>query len=248
LVIIAACDRVFRRRDSTAARAAWASRWLRRCLRVANVRISATGPRPTGRILIANHLSYLDSAVLATLQPVVFVARHDLQHVPIFGRLIRHAGTIFIDRQRKRDLLNVIAALPAVAQAGALPAFFPEGATTSGAALLPFRSSLFAPAVAHRWPVTPVHLRYMLEPGDGGVENDVCWWGGTPFFPHFINLLAKRCVHVRVTLGETIAPGADRKALARELQRRVEALGRERSLPAHDRRRPARFHARSLLS
>jgi 1-acyl-sn-glycerol-3-phosphate acyltransferase len=212
------------------------------------VRISVTGPRPTGRILVANHLSYLDSAVLAATQPVVFVARHDLPSVPVFGRLIRHAGTLFIDRQRKRDLLNVIAALPAVANAGALPAFFPEGATSNGVVSLPFRSSLFAPAVAHGWPVTPVHLRYALEPGDGGVENEVCWWGGTRFLPHFINLLAKRGVHARVTLGETIAPGADRKALARELQRRVEALARGRSLPAHDRRPPARFRARSLLS
>lgn len=247
LVALASCDYVFHQRDSLARRAAWASRWLRRCLRAGDVRISVAGPQPNRGIVVANHSSYLDIAVLAAVQPIVFVARHDLQHLPIFGRLVRHGGTVFINRTRKRDLLNVIAALPVVVGAGALPAFFPEAATTDGTALLHFRSSLFAPAVAHGWPVTPAHIRYALEPGDGTVEREICWWGGMTFCPHFIGLLAKRRVHVRVTLGEPLSPGNDRKALARELQRQIEALGRMRG-PPRERHQPARFYAPPLHS
>ena len=231
LVVLAWFDSVRRPRRSLPARAAWASRWLGRCVRVAGIRINRTGPAPGNGLLVANHLSYLDILVLAAVQPTIFVARHDLHTVPVFGRVASHAGTIFLNRQRKRDLLAVVAALPRVVEAGIAPLFFPEGYTTDGRALLPFRSSLFAPAVTHQRPIFPIHINYALEDGGGSVADEVCWWGRMPFWSHGLNLLAKRHVKVRLVFGLAVAPGHDRKRLARAVRTRVSALA-EQAVPA----------------
>ena len=220
-------EAVVRREGSPAARAAWTSRWLKRCLRVCGIRLTSIGPVPGRGLLVANHRSYLDIAVLAAVQPTVFVARHDLQTIPIVGRLISQAGTIYLNRERKRDLLDVIAALPGVVDAGALPTFFPEGYTNRNRTLLPFRSSLFAPAVRHAWPVFPVHIGYSIEPTAGSVAREICWWGSMPFLPHLLNLLAKHHVDVCLTFGRAESPGTDRKALARTLRSRIAMLGAE---------------------
>src|SRR5204862_77669 len=70
------------------------------------------------------------------------------------------------------------------------------------------------------------------------VERDVCWWGGMSFLPHVLRLLAKRHVHVQVTFGRAAPAGQDRKALAREMQRHIEALSQGRMPSRHRDGRP----------
>jgi 1-acyl-sn-glycerol-3-phosphate acyltransferase len=225
LVMLAWIDSWLRPQRSSRFRAAWSARWLARCLRIAGVRYTTIGPKPRGGILIANHSSYLAIAVLAAAHPSIFVARHDLAEVTLFGRLARHGGTVFINRKRKRDLLAVIGAFPSIIEDGATPAFFPEATCGDGKALLHFRSSLFAPAVGEQWPVTPVHLRYALDPNEGSASDEICWWGGMAFIPHVLNLLSKRRIEVQLAFGPSEVPGPDRKVLARRLRARVEELG-----------------------
>lgn len=174
--------------------------------------------------MVANHSSYLDIAVLAAAHPSIFVARHDLAQVPLFGRLARLGGTVFINRSRKRDLVDVIGTFPPLVRDGATPAFFPEATCGDGRSLLTFRSSLFAPAVREQWPVTPVHIRYVLDVNDGSASQEICWWGGMPFIPHVLNLLSKRRIEVNVAFGPPENPGNDRKVLARRLRTRVQEL------------------------
>jgi 1-acyl-sn-glycerol-3-phosphate acyltransferase len=99
---------------------------------------------------------------------------------------------------------------------------FPEGTSSGGDSVLPFRSSLLEPVAHQSFPVTPVLLSYDLDVGMASEE--VCYWRDMTLFPHLMNLLAKREIRATVTFGEPRVHDADRKELARQLHAEVLAL------------------------
>jgi 1-acyl-sn-glycerol-3-phosphate acyltransferase len=223
------CLKLAGKGGSARARAEWMSRQARRFLRALNVTVERSGAPPASGVLVANHVGYLDILVLGAAGPLVFVAKSETRGWPVFGPLIRLAGTVFVERARAHDLPRVIAALGAAGGTGGggdgLPmAFFPEGTSTDGSVVLPFRPALLEPAVAGGQPVTPAHVSYALDPGDGSAADEVCWWGDTDFAPHLLNLFSKKIIRARVAYGPAEPPGDDRKELARRLHARVQAL------------------------
>jgi 1-acyl-sn-glycerol-3-phosphate acyltransferase len=96
---------------------------------------------------------------------------------------------------------------------------FPEGTSTGGDQVLPFHSSLLAPAEEHQWPVTPAWISYSIE--DGSVADEICYWREMTFFPHFLNLLSKKRIQARVIYGKPLLPGLNRKEMARRLHEQV---------------------------
>jgi 1-acyl-sn-glycerol-3-phosphate acyltransferase len=204
---------------SARARAEWLQRWSRRHLRNLNAEITRHGQPPQGGLLISNHLSYLDILVLAEAQPMVFLSKSEVQSWPLIGWLTRCAGTLFIQREQKSDVARVNAQFAAVVEQGLVLAIFPEGTSTGGETLLPFRSSLLAPAVERRWAVTSAWIGYSLT--DGSVMDEICYWRDMTFGPHFLNLFSKRRIEVRVAYAPPFTVGSDRKELARKLHAQV---------------------------
>jgi lyso-ornithine lipid O-acyltransferase len=208
--------------SSVLARAQWLQHWCGRILAGLDIRVERHGVPPAAGVLACNHLSYLDIIVLAAAQPMVFVAKSEIRQWPVFGRLTRWAGTLFVRRDRKSDVAKVNGAFAAVVNAGVVLVLFPEGTSTNGHQVLPFYSSLFEPAVARRWPVSAARIGYRLA--GGSVENDVCYWGDMTFFPHFLRLLAREKIEATVVYGTALPPGLDRKEMARQLHRQIEGL------------------------
>jgi 1-acyl-sn-glycerol-3-phosphate acyltransferase len=204
---------------SARARAEWLQRWSRRHLRNLNAEITRHGEAPRGGLLISNHLSYLDILVLAEAQPMVFLSKSEVQSWPLIGWLTRCAGTLFIQRGQKSDVARANAQFAAVVEQGLVLAIFPEGTSTGGDTLLPFRSSLLAPAVQRQWAVTPAWIGYSLA--DGSVIDEICYWRDMTFAPHFLNLFSKRRIEVRVAYAPPFTVGSDRKELARRLHSQV---------------------------
>lgn len=205
-------------------RAAWTQRHAQRLCRIMGWTVATVGSPPLAAIYGSNHLGYTDIVMIAAATPVVFVSKSEVRSWPILGRLADCAGTLFLQRGRKEDLLAVARRFEPVAQAGVPVVIFLEGTSSNGDAVLPFRPSLLAPAVAGNWAVSPVGLDYEVSPGAVGV--DVAWWGDMDFFPHFLNLLGRDSVRARVAFGPARPAGPDRKALARELHASVVALRR----------------------
>jgi 1-acyl-sn-glycerol-3-phosphate acyltransferase len=131
-------------------------------------------------------------------------------------------GTVFVNRESRTDTARVIAALTDAISSGGLVVFFPEGTSTDASRILPFRSALFEPAAAQAWPTCPAWIDYALADGQPG--DEVCYWREMTFLPHLLNLFSKAGVSAALAFGDATPPAADRKALARELQSRVEAL------------------------
>lgn len=214
---------VGRRLPAAKLKSDWLRCWSARFLRQMGIAVDYVGPLPRRGLLVSNHLSYVDILVLAAAHPVIFVAKSEIRSWPVVGWLTRCAGTVFVQRGRRQDVARVIAQLPPVVHERAVVAFFPEGTCTDGRTVLPFFSSLLAPAVRNQWPVTPAWISYSLE--DGVAAEEACYWGGMAFGPHLLNLLSKRHVRARVVFGPPEPAGLDRKHLARRLHRRVCALG-----------------------
>lgn len=204
------------------------ARWLHVCaIRAAEivgleVRVRGTvSPGPA--MIIANHLSYLDVIAIGSVRSCRFVSKADVVRWPLIGRMLGAAGTILVDRERRLDVGRVAARVRGAIVGGGAVVLFPEGTTSDGAGVLPFRSSLLEPAVATGCPVLPVGLRYEL-PSGGRVSEDVCFVGDASFLPHFLRLLGRPRVRVWLTFGEVSAAGGDRKELADRLRSDVARL------------------------
>lgn len=77
---------------------------------------------------------------------------------------------------------------------GTVVTIFPEGTSSAGDDVLPFRPSLLEPAAANGWPVTPGRLTYEIDASEGTRADDVAYWRDMTFAPHFLNLLAKKTI------------------------------------------------------
>ena len=208
-----------------AARAAWLQRATRRHLKIFNFKAEVSGPVPADGLIVSNHLSYLDILVLASVTPAVFVSKADVRRWPVFGWLAALGGTVFIERERHTHV-GVVNREIADALADGVPVVvFPEGTSSDGQTILPFRSSLLEPVAGGVHGITTSWIHYTLGDGDAGQE--ICYWGDHSFFPHLLNLLDKQSIRAQVCFGKFERTTADRKELARQLQAAVEKLKAE---------------------
>jgi lyso-ornithine lipid O-acyltransferase len=203
-------------------RARWLQQGSRRVLRVLNVEIDAQGLIPTSGLLVCNHLSYLDVLVLGALAPAVFVAKREVKLWPLFGWFASLAGTVFVNRERRSQAGPAAQEIKAVLERGQLIVLFPEGTSSDGKTVLPFKSSLLEPATKANWLLSAGALTYELEEGD--VAEEVCYWKDMTFLPHLLNLLTKRRVLANVGLVQVDRTTICRKALARQLHTLVSQL------------------------
>ncbi len=143
-------------------------RWSQALLYIVGIRLRVIGDLPRGAALVvANHVSWADPFVLIACSPVHFVAKAEIRSWPVFGWLAAQAGTIFIQRERARDLHKVTKSFAGALRAGSAVGMFPESTTTNGKQLLPFKPALFHVAIEANVACQPVALRY---------EHDAAVW------------------------------------------------------------------------
>lgn len=232
VILIAFLDYLFRYafrpgKATPIARAQWTQRHVRRVLKVFQLEPRLAGQVPARGMLISNHLGYLDIFVISKITPAVFVAKKDIKSWPVFGRLAQLGGALFVDRGRRTQVGEANQAIQAALDSGALVVLFPEGTSSDGRGVLPFKSALLEPAMKPSQPLAIGAIEYALDDGDAAQE--VCYWGDHTLLPHLLNLLSKRAVHATVRFASFAATGADRKELARQLRAEVLKLKENRA-------------------
>ncbi|WP_159719011.1 lysophospholipid acyltransferase family protein [Geminicoccus flavidas] len=214
--------------------------WCRGCLALLNVRVGRAGLAAPGgpTLFVANHVSWLDILVLGGQIDGVFVAKSEVAGWPLFGSLARLARTIFIERHWRaaRAQCRLLA--------GKLRGrddliLFPEGTSSAGRDVLPFKTSLFAAAAPEPFgagaQVQPVTLAYLgLSAGGTACPERYAWHGDQLFLPHLCQVLADRGCRVELVFhppcrvadlqGRKAAATAAHRVIAAELtKRRAEA-------------------------
>jgi 1-acyl-sn-glycerol-3-phosphate acyltransferase len=174
---------------------------------------------------VANHVSWLDIFVLNASKRLYFVAKAEVAGWGFIGWLARGTGTLFI-RRDPRDAAAQARLVEARLRAGHRLLFFPEGTSTDGLRVLPFRTTLFAaflaPALKDSLQVQPVSVVYAAP--EGARDGFYGWYGETSFGQSLLELLAVRrqgAVRVIYHLPLRVADFADRKALARAAESAV---------------------------
>jgi len=201
------------------ARAAWLSRASRRHLKIFGYSANVTGEIPKAGLLVSNHLSYLDILAICSAAPAVFVSKADVRRWPLFGWLAALGGTVFIERERRTHVGEVNREIEHALAEDALVVIFPEGTSSDGTDVLPFRASLLEPALRGGHKISVAWLHYKLP--DGDAKQEVCYWGDHSFFPHLIHLLGKKSVCATVRFGKFHQITDDRKELANHLRAAV---------------------------
>jgi len=163
--------------------------------------VEVEGALPLGPgILASNHVSWLDPLVVGSTVPCVPVSKLDVSGWPIIGGLVGELGVLFVSRGDVQSGARVIRGAERALTAGLPVLNFPEGTTTTGGQVLPFRRGLFGLARRSGVPVVPVALSY--EP------RDLAWVGDATFLPHYLRLAGNQRAVVRVRFGDPVVAGA----------------------------------------
>lgn len=207
-------------------RADWQQRQARRMLAALDVEVEVTSPLPTGGLVLCNHLSYLDIVVIAAQGPAVFVAKSDVGKWPVIGGLLERGGAILAERERPLTAGKTAAEIRHSIENHLPVILFPEGTSSDGACVLPFKPTLLQAAIDAHAEITPAAVFYRAEGGE--MKSDVCYWGDDTFFPHLIRLAGLDRVTAQVTFGTSSLPDDNRKRAAHryhlEVSRRLDDL------------------------
>lgn len=213
-------------RMSAPQREAQVQAWALKMLALLGIGLELRGHPPVGGpvLLVANHISWLDILVMHAARHCRFVSKADVRHWPLIGKLATGAGTLYIERQSRRDAMRVVRHMSESLKRGEIVAVFPEGTTSDGVALLPFHGNLIQAAISAGAPVQPVALSF-LDTSTGAISLAPCYIDEDTLLGSIWRTLGARTITAVVHYGEPqSAQGRDRRAWARDLRSAVDRL------------------------
>jgi 1-acyl-sn-glycerol-3-phosphate acyltransferase len=193
--------------------------WSRRLLKIFNIELVVEGANllPNDPYLIAsNHISWLDIHVINAFKPIRFVAKSEVRSWPIFGWMAEQLGTVFIRRDSARHAREVVDQMAVVLKAESI-CIFPEGTSTIGIEVLPFKPNLFESAIVARAPVFPLALQYLSR--STGVRSEApAFIGDMGLLESMSNVIKSRSlvakIHILPPYPQSANGSPDRKQLA----------------------------------
>jgi 1-acyl-sn-glycerol-3-phosphate acyltransferase len=175
-------------------------------------------------MLVVNHISWLDILVLHASGHCRFVSKSDVAHWPLIGRLATGAGTMYIERELRRDAMRIVHHMTDALLEGDILAVFPDGTTSDGDTLLPFHANLIQAAISADAPVQPVALSF-IDARTGDLSLSPCYIGDDSLVGSVWRTVSGPPVTAIVSYGEPqLANGRDRRGWARDLREAVKAL------------------------
>jgi 1-acyl-sn-glycerol-3-phosphate acyltransferase len=174
-----------------------------RVLRLLNIRIMVHGElRSVGhQLVVSNHLSYLDVLILFRFFPALFITSTEIRDTPVLGHICKLAGCFFVERRREKRSQETkeqeLGAMLDKFRQGFSVFLFPEGTSSDGTTVLPFKGTFFQLAVDTQTAVRPLCLKYL------GANRDVPPWHGDMTFPDH---LFRVCLQERIDVSLTVLP------------------------------------------
>lgn len=198
--------------------------WSKGTARIFNIKfhVDGTPPEPPF-ILVSNHLSYIDILPMFINMKCTFVAKKEVESWPVLGYMVKKTGVIFVDRTVKRDVTRVNAKLAKSLKQHQGIVLFPEGTTSGGDKVLPFRSSLLNYPASESIPVYYSAIQYRTSKDDPPADETVCFYGARdPFHKHVFKMAGNKKIECSVVYSQDSIMAEDRKELADQLHEKVE--------------------------
>jgi 1-acyl-sn-glycerol-3-phosphate acyltransferase len=181
--------------------------------------------------IIGNHLSYLDIILVGCKKPGLFVAKKEVRNWPLLGQLAWLAGTIFVDRGKKDAKANrpYIGQIANYLKQGLTILVFPEGTSSNGENVLPFKKAIFSSPILAEIPILPITIRYVSvnkEPFNLENRDLVTWHSDMTFVDHFWHVLNLKGFEVEIIFNPPI--------LEKSLNEDIFPQAKELSVKVHD--------------
>ena len=198
--------------------------WAKRLLRILRIKITLTGEvlkflSKDTYLIVSNHISWLDIPVIFSLKPITFVSASEVKTWPIIGVLAKISGAIFVDRNRKSSLVEVIQAMNHhFKNEKQSICIFPEGITSNGYQVLPFKSNLFQSAFESNKLLLPLSIKYKEN---NVLTNRTSFHGSTTLFQSFKRVAKSNLIEVVVDIGHPVKPTQSRKDLSLKIQEAI---------------------------
>jgi len=203
--------------------------------RIFGIRLTIIGKpiEDRGVLMVANHGGYFDILIMSAATRVSFVAKQEVNGWPLFGLMARLQRSVFIDRERRANAGLARDMLRERLRAGEALVLFPEGTSTDGNRVIPFKSALMGAVEAQIGtdddgnpvypPVQPVSISYVANYGIPlGRENRplFAWYGDMELLPHLWEALKSGPLDVVVEFHAPLraGPGCGRKQIAAAAQ------------------------------
>lgn len=202
--------------------------YCRLALRVMNIRVNLIEvPRENKSfLLIGNHLGILDILVTASQHPTLFITSVDMRHTPGLGFLTEMGGCLYVERRSRSQITREIQEIREALQQGFSVVLYPEGTSTNGERVLPFKKSLMTAAAGSGVPILPMVINYRKvngEPMSHKWRDHVFWYGDLAFTPTLFRILSLKSAEVDLEFCEEIHVLSEehRREVANQVQKEI---------------------------
>lgn len=219
-------DALAREAHKARVRDAWVGVWSAGLLRLFAIEVDLAGavptePRAAGRLIVANHRSAIDVAILLRIFGGHMVSRSDLAGWPLVGAAARKVGTVFVDRANAWSGAGAIRDIRRLLREGQTVILFPEGTTFDGDEVRPFHAGAFIATLRTDAEIVPVGLAYPRDSGAAFLDET--------FSRHLFRMAGAGPTRVVARVGTpiTVVAGAHAAELARTASEAVQRLVHE---------------------
>lgn len=191
-------------------------RYSKAVLWILNIEVRSQGDVPVlmtdvRGLIVSNHISYLDVLAISSQVPALFVTSAEVKESGWVGMLCDWAGCFFVERRKKTSVTADASAIVAALQSKVPLVIFPEGTSTVGTDVLPFKSSLFQSAIQAQCEISSICIRY-----EGGAQA-FAYYDAVDLIPHLLSICNRRHSSIMTIhwLGvQNVRAEMDRKVLA----------------------------------
>jgi len=194
--------------------------WSQRTLNIIGIQVvhETTYPQTDSlnmpRLVVANHVSWVDALIIQTIQPSIFVAKSEVRSWPIVGNIATACGVVFVDRGSPSSARRMVDDVASALHHGYCVAGFPEGTSSEGSAVSLFHANLFEAAINHNIQVQPLAIRY-TNPQTGALCLKAAFIGDIGFVQSLHQVMTSSGIRAKVHVGDTLSPeGHSRRTLA----------------------------------
>jgi 1-acyl-sn-glycerol-3-phosphate acyltransferase len=203
-------------------------KWCKQLLGIFQMRLSVIGAEhleDAHYLMAANHISWIDIHVINAFKPHYFVAKSEVASWPIFGWMAKQLGTLFIERGKSNSIRNMIQEIAEQLSQKAI-CIFPEGTSTDGWQVAPFKPNLFEAAIVASAPVYVLAIQY-FDLQTGKKTTAPAFIGDMGLVDSMWNLICSPPICAQISISEKLPALKDRKALAELSQSLITAQLRD---------------------